>query len=45
MRRARSGAPPRVSIAGHAGAPLSALAGELSVLVGVDGFSLSHARN
>jgi len=34
-----------LALAGQSGAPLSSLAGELSVLEGVDGFSLSHARN
>ncbi len=34
-----------VALAGAAGAPLSALAGELATLDGVDGFELSHARN
>jgi putative Mg2+ transporter-C (MgtC) family protein len=34
-----------LALANHAGAPLSSLASELSVLEGVDGFSLAHARN
>jgi putative Mg2+ transporter-C (MgtC) family protein len=34
-----------VALAGASGAPLSALAAELSELAGVDGFELSHARN
>ena len=34
-----------LALANHAGAPLSSLATELSTFEGVDGFSLSHARN
>ena len=34
-----------LALANHAGAPLSSLAAELSNFEGVDGFSLSHARN
>jgi putative Mg2+ transporter-C (MgtC) family protein len=34
-----------VALAGAAGAPLSALAAELSALHGLDGFELTHARN
>jgi putative Mg2+ transporter-C (MgtC) family protein len=34
-----------LELAGHSGAPLSALASELSGFDGVDGFKLSHARN
>jgi len=34
-----------LALAGQPGAPLSSLAGELAGVDGVDGFSLSHARN